>query len=620
MDNAVAKLAVPIPIDAARSLLKSVFGFDAFRPGQEEIIQAVLGGEDVLAVMPTGSGKSLCYQLPALVMGGLTVVVSPLIALMRDQVRQLREYGIAAASLNSSNDMEQNRRIHDQLMEGSLRLLYVAPERLMRPDTIGWLRDAGVRLLAIDEAHCVSQWGHDFRPEYLALGRIRADLDGVRTVALTATADAPTRSDIIEKLFAIEPRVFVRSFDRPNLRLAMAPKGQTSRQVLDFVAAHKGMSGIVYCVSRKRTEEFAELLTDAGYRALPYHAGMEKPQREASQDAFLQEDGVIIVATVAFGMGIDKPDVRFVCHADLPQNVEGYYQEIGRAGRDGLPADTLTLYGLDDMRLRREWIEQAEVSDERKRIDRQRLNALIALCEAPRCRRQTLLAYFGETSPPCGNCDLCLHGVESFDGTVDAQKAMSAIVRTGQRFGTEHLVNILVGNATEAVQRYRHETLPTFGVGSVRKAAEWRSIFRQIYAAGLIALDIVEHGRWTITDAGWRVLRGQDKIELRQDVLAPGKGKRGRKAALAAAADSADADPRLLESLKKLRTALARQQQVPAYVIFPDRTLIDMAARRPTSLAQMLEVDGIGQVKLERYGAMFFDIVQQHARGSTEPS
>ncbi|TWT05965.1 DNA helicase RecQ [Reyranella sp. CPCC 100927] len=615
MDDAVAKLAVPIPIDAARALLKSVFGFDAFRPGQEEIIQAVLGGEDVLAVMPTGSGKSLCYQLPALVMGGLTVVVSPLIALMRDQVRQLREYGIAAASLNSSNDMEQNRQIHDQLMEGSLRLLYVAPERLMRADTIGWLRDAGVRLLAIDEAHCVSQWGHDFRPEYLALGRIRADLDGVRTVALTATADAPTRSDIIEKLFATGPRTFVRSFDRPNLRLAMAPKGHTSRQVLDFVAAHKGMSGIVYCVSRKRTEEFAELLTGAGYRALPYHAGMEKLQREASQDAFLQEDGVIIAATVAFGMGIDKPDVRFVCHADLPQNVEGYYQEIGRAGRDGLPADTLTLYGLDDMRLRREWIEQAEVSDERKRIDRQRLNALIALCEAPRCRRQTLLAYFGETSQPCGNCDLCIHGVESFDGTVDAQKAMSAIVRTGERFGTEHLVNILTGNATEAVLRYRHEILPTFGVGSVRKAAEWRSIFRQIYAAGLIALDIVEHGRWTVTDAGWRVLRGQDRIELRQDVLAPGKGKRGKKAAMAAAADSADADPQLLAALKKLRTALARQQQVPAYVIFPDRTLIDMAVRRPTSMAQMLEVDGIGQVKLERYGAMFFDVVQQHARG-----
>ncbi len=621
MDNAVAKLAVPIPIGAARSLLKSVFGFDAFRPGQEEIIQAVLSGEDVLAVMPTGSGKSLCYQLPALVMGGLTVVVSPLIALMRDQVRQLREYGIAAASLNSSNDWEQNRQIHDQLMEGSLRLLYVAPERLMRADTIGWLRDAGVRLLAIDEAHCVSQWGHDFRPEYLALGRIRADLDGVRTVALTATADAPTRSDIIEKLFATEPRTFVRSFDRPNLRLAMAAKGHTSRQVLDFVAAHKGMSGIVYCVSRKRTEEFAELLTGAGYRALPYHAGMEKLQREASQDAFLQEDGVIIVATVAFGMGIDKPDVRFVCHADLPQNVEGYYQEIGRAGRDGLPADTLTLYGLDDMRLRREWIEQAEVSDERKRIDRQRLNALIALCEAPRCRRQTLLAYFGETSQPCGNCDLCIHGVESFDGTVDAQKAMSAIVRTGERFGTEHLVNILTGNATEAVLRYRHEALPTFGVGSVRKTAEWRSIFRQIYAAGLIALDIVEHGRWTVTDAGWRVLRGQDRIELRQDVLAPGKGKRGKKAAMAAAADSADADPQLLAALKKLRTALARQQQVPAYVIFPDRTLIDMAVRRPTSMAQMLEVDGIGQVKLERYGAMFFDVVQQHARGGTgEPS
>ncbi|HEX2887712.1 DNA helicase RecQ [Vineibacter terrae] len=622
MDNAVARLTVPVPIDAARALLKSVFGFDAFRPGQEEIVQALLGGEDVLAIMPTGSGKSLCYQLPALVMGGLTVVVSPLIALMRDQVRQLRAYGIAAASLNSSNDIEQNRQVHDQLMEGSLRLLYVSPERLARADTIAWLRDAGVRLLAIDEAHCVSQWGHDFRPEYMALGRVRAELGGVRTIALTATADAPTRADIVEKLFTTPPRIFVRSFDRPNLRLAMAPKANTTRQVLDFVRAHQGMSGIVYCLSRKRTEEYAAMLSGAGYRALAYHAGLEKPEREASQDAFLQEDGIIIVATIAFGMGIDKPDVRFVCHADLPQNVESYYQEIGRAGRDGLPADTLTLYGLDEMRLRREWIEQAEVSEERKRIDRQRLNALIALCEAPRCRRQTLLAYFGEPSAPCGNCDLCINGVEAFDGTIDAQKAMSAIVRTGERFGTEHLVNILIGEATEAVLRYRHEALPTFGVGSDRKATEWRSIFRQIYAAGLIALDIVQHGRWTITDAGWRVLRGHEKIELRRDVLVPGKGRRGKvKASTAASADGQPVDQALLDALKALRTSLARQQQVPAYVIFPDRTLIDMAARRPTSLAQMLEVDGIGQVKLERYGTAFLEVVQRRAAsGQAEPS
>ncbi|MCW5746718.1 MAG: DNA helicase RecQ [Alphaproteobacteria bacterium] len=599
--------------DAARTLLKRVFGFDAFRPGQEEVIAALLAGADVLAVMPTGSGKSLCYQLPALVLGGLTVVVSPLIALMRDQVRQLRAVGVAAASLNSSNDADEARRVAELLRADGPRLLYVAPERLTRPDTVNLLRRAGVRLLAIDEAHCVSQWGHDFRPEYLELGRIRAELGGVRAIALTATADAPTRNDIVEKLFAAPPRVFVRSFDRPNLRLAMAPKTSAPRQVLSFVAAHKGMNGIVYCLSRKRVEEFAALLTEAGHRALPYHAGMESAARQASQDAFQQEDGVVIVATIAFGMGIDKPDVRFVCHADLPQNVESYYQEIGRAGRDGLPADTLTLYGLDEMRLRRQWIEEADTSDERKRIERQRLNALIALCEAPRCRRQTLLAYFGETSAPCGNCDLCIHGVESFDGTIEAQKAMSAIARTGQRFGTEHLVSLLVGDATEAIRRFRHETLPTFGVGADRKPAAWRSIFRQLYAAGLISQDLVQHGRWTITEAGWRVLRGEERIELRHDVLEPAKARRQPKGAMPVAVNGVVPDARLLEALKQLRTALARQQKVPAYVIFADRTLIDMALRRPASPDEMLQVDGVGQVKLERYGAAFLDVVRRHA-------
>lgn len=602
----------------ARSCLETVFGFPSFRPGQEEVVQAVLDGEDVLAVMPTGSGKSLCYQLPALVRPGITVVVSPLISLMRDQVGQLREYGVAAASLNSTNDPAESRRIHQALRDGSLRLLYVAPERLVRADTAAMLRDAGVALLAIDEAHCVSQWGHDFRPEYLGLGKVRESLGGVQTIALTATADTPTRVDIGRKLFDAPPRTFIRSFDRPNLRLAMRPKANARRQILDFVAAHRQESGIVYCASRRRTEALAATLSEAGHKALPYHAGLEADVRNAHQDVFLQDDGVIIVATVAFGMGIDKPDVRFVAHADLPQNVEAYYQEIGRAGRDGLPADTLTLYGLDDMRLRRMQIEESGVSEERKRIERQRFNALVALCEAPRCRRQTLLAYFDEASTPCGNCDLCLEGVEVFDGTVEAQKAMSAMLRTGERFGTEHLVDILIGNPTEGLRRHGHQTLPTFGVGRDRNANEWRSLFRQLYAAGLTALDIAEYGRWTVTEHGRRVLRGEERVELRNDVLQPAAKTRGTRKSSASGAPAPvnDTDAALLASLKALRRTIAKDIRQPAYVVFNDRTLLEMAAARPATLEQMHHIHGVGQAKLEKYGSAFLNVIALHARGA----
>src|SRR6188768_1266517 len=474
-----------VSLSTAHDLLHSVFGFSAFRPGQQEIVEAVLDGENVLAVMPTGSGKSLCYQLPALARPGLTLVVSPLIALMRDQVRALSAAGVVAGSLNSSNPFAENSRVMGLLRRGELRLLYVAPERLARPDTVEMLAEANVTMMAIDEAHCVSQWGHDFRPEYLTLGNLARQIGGrLQTMALTATADAPTRGDIVDKLFAAPPRTFVRSFDRPNLRIAFRPKERSSRQVLAFVREHQGDSGIVYCASRRKVEELAKTLREDGANALPYHAGLDKTVRDANQEAFQQQDGVVMTATVAFGMGIDKPDVRFVCHADLPANVEAYYQEIGRAGRDGLAADTLTLYGLGDMQLRRLQIEQSETPDERKRVDRQRLNALLALAEAPRCRRQTLLSYFGEQSEPCGNCDLCVEGVERFDATIEAQKAMSAIVRTGERFGTEHLVAILVGERTDNVARYTHDRLPTFGVGKDRRAVEWRSIFRQLSATG----------------------------------------------------------------------------------------------------------------------------------------
>jgi ATP-dependent DNA helicase RecQ len=612
----VAVLSEPpmTELPAAKTALKSVFGFDAFRPGQPEIIGAVLAGENVLAVMPTGSGKSLCYQLPAILRPGLTVVVSPLIALMRDQVRQLQALGVEAASLNSSIEVEESRRIRQSLRDGTLKLLYVAPERLARPDTVEMLDDVGVGLLAIDEAHCVSQWGHDFRPEYLRLGEIREQIRCLQTLALTATADGPTRADIVEKLFRRPPRTFVRSFDRPNLHLAMQPKDNARKQLAAFLEGHKGESGIIYCSSRKKTEELATHLGLAGYRTLPYHAGMAQPSRDANQDVFMQEDGVVMVATVAFGMGIDKPDVRFVAHADLPQNVEAYYQEIGRAGRDGLPADTMTLYGLDDMRLRRLQIEEGEASEERKRIERQRFNALVALCESPRCRRQTLLAYFGEVSDAaCGHCDLCQGNIEVFDGTVDAQKAMSAILRTGERFGTEHLVNILTGNATEAIRRYGHDTLKTFGVGKDRDVNGWRSILRQIYAAGLISLDIVEHGRWTLTEPGRRVLRGEAKVDLRTDVANRAVGRKAkRRTAEAVAIAAGGGDDTLLAALKALRQSLAKAQRQPAYVIFPDRTLIELASVRPTAKEQLLEIHGIGEAKLKRYGTAFLDVVLRH--------
>ena len=600
-------------LSTARGLLHSVFGFDSFRPGQEEIVRAVLDGENVLAVMPTGSGKSLCYQLPAVARAGLTVVVSPLIALMRDQVRALVAAGVAAGSLNSGNDAAQNAQVLDRLRRRELRLLYLAPERLARPDTLEMLAETNVSMMAIDEAHCVSQWGHDFRPEYLTLGNLARQIGGrLQTIALTATADAPTRGDIVEKLFAVSPRVFVRSFDRPNLRLAFKPKERSSRQVLGFVRAHRDESGIVYCASRRKAEELAETLKAGGVDALPYHAGLDKAVRDANQDAFQQRDGVVMTATVAFGMGIDKPDVRFVCHADLPANVEAYYQEIGRAGRDGLAADTLTLYGLDDMRLRRLQIEQSESPDQRKRIERQRLNALLALAEAPRCRRQTLLGYFGEPSEPCGNCDLCQEDVERYDGTIEAQKIMSAIVRTGERFGMEHLIAILCGERTDNVLKFGHDRLPTFGVGADRRNIEWRTVFRQLSALGLISQDLMQHGRWSVTDEGWSVLKGKARIELRKDLTGPKATRRERQAAPPATVEEADAA--LLTALKSLRSKLAQANKVPAYVVFSDRTLIELATHRPTSPNAMREIHGVGDSKLERYGAAFLEVVQNFGR------
>ena len=595
----------------ARKMLSEVFGFADFREGQEEIVRAVLAGQDLLAVMPTGAGKSLCYQLPALMRGGLTLVVSPLIALMRNQVAQLRRHGIEAGSLNSANDTDENRRVADGVRDGSLRLLYASPERLANSAVAEWLARSGVTLMAIDEAHCVSQWGHDFRPEYRGLGSVRRRLGDVQALALTATADAATRADIVERLFDGPPRVFVHGFDRPNLRLAMQPKEQPRRQLNAFLERHLGESGIIYCASRKATDALAAALRDAGTSALPYHAGMSAPERDRNQDAFLQEDAVVMVATVAFGMGIDKPDVRFVAHAALPKSIEAYYQEIGRAGRDGLPADTLTLYGLDDIRLRRSQIEESNAAEDQKRIERQRLNALVALCEAPRCRRQTLLAYFGESSSPCGHCDLCEEGVTSFDGTIEAQKLLSAIVRTGERFGTEHLVNLLVGDSTPAIQQHGHDGLKTFGVGRDRNKPAWRSLLRQIYAAGLVGLDLSEYGRWTITSEGVAVLKGEARIQLRSDVLTT-KRRHPRRSDAPTIDALAQEDP-LLRALRALRTRLAKEEGVPAYVIFSDRSLQDIAARRPATLDAFRAAHGVGEAKLARYGRAFLAVIAEDA-------
>ena len=598
----------------AQRLLRTTFGFEEFRPGQSEIVSAVLEGRDVLAVMPTGSGKSLCYQLPALLRGSLTVVVSPLIALMRNQVAQLRGYGIAAAALNSANDPNENRAVLDGIARGELRLIYVAPERLVRQDTLDLLRRAKVTLLAVDEAHCISQWGHDFRPEYAALGTVQAALGGVQTVAFTATADAATRTDIVGRLFNRPPAIFVHGFDRPNLRLAMQAKAGGRKQVADFVMAHRGQSGIVYCSSRRKTEALAEFLRDGGVKALAYHAGMEPADRSRHQDIFLQEDGVVVVATVAFGMGIDKPDVRFVLHADMPANIESYYQEIGRAGRDGLAADTLTLYGMGDIRLRRMQIDETDATEAQKRVDRQRLNALVSLCELPRCRRQTLLSYFGETTQPCGHCDFCCDGAEVIDGTIAAQKALSAILRTGQRFGTEHLTNVLIGENSEAVEKFGHDRVPTFGVGKEYGKQEWRSIFRQLHGAGIVALDITGHGTWSVTETGRRVLKGIDKVTLRKDTLKPATRKVARAAANAAAlTEGGMDDTALFEALRKRRSELAKQQGVAAYVVFADKTLIDMARRKPATTAEMAAVHGVGESKLRQYGAIFLEVVRGHA-------
>lgn len=591
----------------ALSVLREVFGFEAFRPGQAEIVEAVAAQENVLAIMPTGGGKSLCFQLPALLEDGVTVVISPLIALMRDQVRALQEVGVTAGALTSGNTQDETDAVFDALDAGQLRLLYMAPERLASGGILGMLRRAGVRRIAVDEAHCVSQWGHDFRPDYLRIGALRRALD-VPLAAFTATADAETRDEIVEKLFdGAPPRAFLRGFDRPNIHLAFAPKNGPRQQILSFAAARKGQSGIVYCGTRAKTETLAQALREEGHSACHYHGGMEAEDRRIVENRFSREDGLIVVATVAFGMGVDKPDIRWVAHADLPKSIEAYYQEIGRAGRDGALAETLTLFGADDIRLRRSQIDEGLAPPERRMADHARLNALLGLAEALDCRRCVLLGYFGEEAQPCGHCDLCDTPPEVMDGSVAVQKALSAILRTGESYGAGHLIDILVGNATEKVRGRRHDELPTFGVGQEYNRSEWQAIFRQIMGRDLVRPDPERHGALRMTEAARPILRGEQDVQLRKDSLTKTASRPQARSLVS------DEDAPLLAALKAQRRALAEAARVPAYVIFNDRTLIEMAETRPVNLDQMAAIGGVGAKKLERYGQVFLEVINGEA-------
>ncbi|MFZ9149673.1 MAG: DNA helicase RecQ [Burkholderiales bacterium] len=589
-------------------LLRTVFGHPAFRGAQEDIVTHVAGGGDALVLMPTGGGKSLCYQLPALLRDGTALVVSPLIALMQDQVAALKQLGVRAAFLNSTLDGREVNACEKALRNGELDLLYVAPERLMMPRMLDCLCESKIALFAIDEAHCVSQWGHDFRPEYLQLSVLHEQFPSVPRIALTATADPQTREEIIRRLALDDARIFISSFDRPNIRYTIVDKQDARNQLLRFIREeHKGEAGIVYCLSRKKVDETAAWLVSHGVHALPYHAGMDTASRADHQNRFQREDGVVVVATIAFGMGIDKPDVRFVAHLDLPKSIEGYYQETGRAGRDGVPADAWMAYGLGDVVQQRRMIDQSEGSEEYRRVLVVKLDALLGVCETAGCRRVRLLDYFGEASAPCGNCDTCLEPPQTWDATEAARKALSCIYRTGQRFGAVHLIDVLRGRATERTAQWGHEQLNVFGIGADLDEAAWRNVFRQLVALGFAEPDHDAYGALKLTDASRPVLKGEQPVEMRQ--LQPRKGKVS-KTRSAVAAGFSPADAGLLDQLKAWRLEKAREQSVPAYVILHDRTLAEIAALRPGNMDSLATISGIGNKKLERYGAALLDLVR----------
>ena len=590
---------------AKQQVLKEVFGFEEFRPGQEQAVDALLAGRNVLTVMPTGSGKSLCFQVPALIRDGLTIVVSPLVALMQDQVAALNFAGVAADAINSSRDRAENVAAWRRAASGETRLLYMAPERLMTERMLAALGRLDVGLIAIDEAHCISQWGPSFRPEYHDLSRLREIFPDIPIAALTATADEVTRQDISAQIFAGNAETIVLGFDRPNIKLTVEMKASWKPQILAFIERHRGESGIVYCLSRKKTEEVAAFLADNGVVALAYHAGMDKAVRDANQNIFMTEPGVVIVATIAFGMGIDKSDVRFVFHTDLPGSLEAYYQEIGRAGRDGQPAEAHMLYGLGDIRMRRLFIEQEAAGEERKRREHRRLDALLGYCESPSCRRSVLLDYFGEESTPCGNCDVCLDPVDMVDGVAKGQMVLSAVHQTGQRFGAVHIIGVLRGQMTEKVTEAGHDRLPCFGTGGEHNKEQWRSIIRQLVAVGHLLLDVKGYGGIAITDKGQALLRGEESFQYRQDTMrrtAPARRK-SRSANLVAELSAAETE--ILGRLKALRLRLAKERGVPAYVVFSDKSLIDMAQRRPKNTSEFAEVTGVGEAKLRDFATPF---------------